>query len=190
MMNRNAIVNLGRTFLVTVLLAGGGMSLQAEEAEAGQLKAGAFAFEYSKPWVKKASKSPMRAGELSYKFDESQKLADVDAVFYYFGEGQGGGTEANIQRWIGQFDGTPKTETEVVEINGTKVTFLTAAGTYLESAGPFAGKKTARPGSILLGAVIESEQGNVFVKLFGPEGSVEKVKVPFRTLVRSALEKN
>ncbi len=175
---------------MTVLFASGGISTQAQEkAKSGQLKAGAFAFEYSKPWVEKPSKSPMRAGELTYKFDNDQELADVDAVFYHFGEGQGGGTEANIQRWIGQFEGTPKTETEVVEISGTKVTFLTAAGTYLESAGPFAGEKTPRPGSILLGAVIESEKGNVFVKLFGPEGSVEKVKTPFRTLVRSALEK-
>jgi hypothetical protein len=60
----------------------------------------------------------------------------------------------------------------------------------MESAGgPFAGKKTARPAYTLLGAVIESSQGNVFVKLFGPDVSVNEVKLPFRELVRSALVK-
>lgn len=189
MKTRIPITILQKAFFLTTLFASAGISLQGQDAKPGEVKAGAFVFGYGKPWVEKPSSSSMRAGELTYKFDESQNLEDVHAVFYYFGQGQGGDTEANIQRWIGQFQGTPKTETEVVEISGTKVTFLTAAGTYLESAGPFAGEKTAKPGYVLLGAVVESEQGNVFVKLFGPEKSVEQVKKPFRTLVRSALGK-
>lgn len=171
------------------VLGSAAISLQGQDAKPGKVKAGNFVFEYGKPWVEKPSKSPMRAGELTYKFDDTQGLESVEAVFYFFGQGQGGDTEANIQRWIGQFEGSPKTEKEVVEINGTKVSFLTAVGTYLESAGPFATEKTARPGYVLLGAVVESEQGNVFVKLFGPEKSVEQVKKPFRELVRSALGK-
>jgi hypothetical protein len=189
MKTRTSITTLRKAFFLTSLLAITGTSLQSQDAKPGEVKLGAFVFGYGKPWVEKPSKSSMRAGELTYQFDDSQGLENVDAVFYYFGQGQGGDTEANIQRWIGQFQGAPKTETEVVEISGTKVTFLTASGTYLESAGPFAGEKTARPGYVLLGAVVESEQGNVFVKLFGPEKSVEQVKKPFRTLVRSALGK-
>ena len=188
MMTRTANVNVWKTFFLIAALGSAGFSLQGQEAKLGKVKAGVFVFEYGKPWVEKPGKSPMRAGELTYQFDKNQKLEDVDAVFYYFGEGQGGDTEANIQRWIGQFQGSPKTETEVVEISGTKVSFLTATGTYLESAGPFATEKTAKPGYVLLGAVLESDQGNVFVKLVGPEKSVEQVEKSFRTLVRSALK--
>lgn len=172
------------------VFASASVSLQAQDAKPGKVMAGSFIFKYVKPWVEKPSSSSMRAGELTYKFAKEQKLENVHAVFYYFGQGQGGDTGDNIKRWLGQFQGTPKSESEVVEINGNKVTFLTASGTYMESSGgPFSGKKTARPGYILLGAVVESSQGNVFVKLFGPATSVEEVKAPFRELVRSALDK-
>lgn len=182
-------MTLKKTFLLIAVFASAGLFVQAQE-KSGKVMAGAFIFKYTKPWIEKPSSSSMRAGELTYKFEESKALANVDAVFYYFGQGQGGDTGDNIKRWIGQFQGQPKSESEVVEINGTKVTFLTASGTYMESSGgPFAGKKTARPNYVLLGAVVESSQGSVFVKLFGPEKSVEEVKKPFRELVRSALEK-
>ncbi len=182
-------MTLKKTFLLIAVFASAGMFIQAQE-KTGKVMAGAFIFKYAKPWVEKPSSSSMRAGELTYKFEESKALDNVHVVFYYFGQGQGGDTGDNIKRWIGQFQGQPKSESEVVEINGTKVTFLTASGTYMESSGgPFAGKKTARPNYVLLGAVVESSQGSVFVKLFGPEKSVEEVKKPFRELVRSALEK-
>ncbi len=182
--------SLWKACCLIAVLVSSGLSFQAQEAKPGKVMAGSFIFKYSKPWVEKPSSSSMRAGELTYKFAADQKLENIHAVFYYFGQGQGGDTDANLQRWVGQFQGTPKSESEVVEINGNKVTFLTASGTYMESSGgPFSGKKTARPNYILLGAVIESSQGNVFVKLFGPSASVEEVKKPFRDLVRSALGK-
>jgi len=189
MMTQTTILNVKKLVLLLTVFVGTGIFLQAQE-KAGKVMAGSFIFKYSKPWVEKPSSSSMRAGELTYKFEEGKALENVHVVFYYFGQGQGGDTGDNIKRWIGQFQGQPKSASEVVEINGTKVTFLTASGTYMESSGgPFAGKKTARPNYILLGAVIESSQGSVFVKLFGPEKSVEEVKKPFKELVRSALGK-
>ena len=169
MMTQTTILNVRKLVLLLTVFVGAGIFLQAQE-KTGKVMAGSFIFKYVKPWVEKPSSSPMRAGELTYKFDKDKGLDNVHAVFYYFGQGQGGDTGDNIKRWIGQFQGQPKSESEVVEINGTKVTFLTAAGTYMESSGgPFAGKKTPRPGYTLLGAVLESNQGSVFVKLFGPD---------------------
>ena len=188
-MTQTKISSVKRVVLLIAVFASAGMFLQAQE-KTGKVMAGSFIFKYAKPWIEKPSSSSMRAGELTYKFEKGKGLENVDAVFYYFGEGQGGDTGDNIKRWVGQFQSPPKSESEVVEINGTKVTYLTAVGTYMvSSGGPFSGKKTAQPNYILLGAVVESSQGNVFVKLYGPAKSVEEVKKPFRELVRSALGK-
>ena len=131
-------------------------------------------------------KSSMRAGQL--KYDHEGDLQDPELVFYYFGPGQGGGVQPNIDRWIGQFEGKPESKQETVEKGGRKVHFLEAKGTYMESAGgPGAGKKTARPGYVLLGAILESPKGAVFLKLFGEEKAVEALKDEFRKLATSPL---
>src|SRR5690348_1474442 len=33
--------------------------------------------------------------------------AEGEVVFYYFGQGQGGNAQANVQRWFGQFQEQP-----------------------------------------------------------------------------------
>ena len=172
---------------VAVVIGIGG--LRAQDAAEGTIKAGEFTFKFGKPWVQKPVTSSMRAGQLTYDH-EDETLKDVDVVFYYFGPGQGGGIDANIQRWIGQFDGEPESKTDVVEMGGRKVTMLTASGTYMESSGgPFSGTKTPRPNYILLGAIVPSDQGAVFLKLYGPADSVEKVKAAFRELCGSPFAK-
>lgn len=136
-----------------------------------------FTFEFGEPWIRQQVTSPMRAGQLTY---DHETLDDVDIVIYYFGEGQGGGTQANIDRWIGQFEGTPESTTEEKEVGDRTVTFLTAKGTYMESSGgPFSGNKTAKPDYTMLAAVLPSDQGAVFLKLTGPNASVEAMKEDF-----------
>lgn len=160
-----------------------------DAASAGEtLNAGEFTFTYGKPWEEVKVTSSMRAGQLKYNHEGD--LPDPEVVFYYFGPGQGGGIDANIDRWIGQFEGTPKTEKETVEVDGKKIHFLYATGTYLESSGgPFAGKKTSQPGYMLLGAILESSEGAVFLKLYGEEKAVKALKDDFKKLATSAKGK-
>ncbi|MEM1441359.1 MAG: hypothetical protein AAGF67_03390, partial [Verrucomicrobiota bacterium] len=77
--------------------------LRAEEKDS--LIVSEFTFKFGEPWIRQQVTSPMRAGQLTYDHEE---LDDVDVILYYFGEGQGGGTQANIDRWVGQFEGTPE----------------------------------------------------------------------------------
>jgi hypothetical protein len=159
----------------------------AQEAGTESLQAGEFTFKYGKPWEKMEVQSSMRAGQLKYNHSD-EKLQDPELVFYYFGPGQGGGIEPNIERWIGQFEGEPKTERETVEVGGRKIHFLYAKGTYMESSGgPFSGTKTAKPNSMMLGAILESKEGAVFLKLTGEEKAVEAIKEAFIKLAKSPL---
>lgn len=165
----------------------GAQDAKKDEAASAEdtLLAGEYTFKYGKPWKRMEVANSMRAGQLKYDHKDD-KLQDPEVVFFYFGPRQGGGIEANMARWIGQFEGKPESEQETVEKGGKKIHFLEAKGTYLESSGgPFAGKKTARPGYLLLGAILESPEGAVFLKLFGEEKAVEALKEDFKKLAFS-----
>ncbi len=155
----------------------------AEDKET--LKVSEFTFSFGDPWIRQQVTSSMRAGQLTYDHKD-ENLKDVDLVIYYFGQGQGGGIKANLDRWIGQFEGTPKSKIEEKEMGERKVSFLTASGTYMESSGgPFSGNKTPRPESTMLAAILPSEQGAVFLKLTGPTESVEAMRKDFEAFAAS-----
>jgi len=163
---KNLLVILAAALLLTP-------STPPRAEEADSLKVSEFIFTFGKPWVRQQVVSAMRAGQFTYDH-EDENLADVELVIFFFGAGQGGGTQANIDRWIGQFEGTPESKTEEKEMGGKKVILLTAKGTYLESmGGPFSGNKTPKPDYTMLAAILPSEQGDVFLKLTGPTKSVE-----------------
>src|ERR1700736_4196665 len=88
---------------------------------------------------------------------------------YYFGPGQGGSVQANLDRWIGQFpqpDGKPKILSKTV--HGLKVTTVDVAGAYTGMGGPNAPAAAPKLGYRLLGAIVEAPQGSIFFKFTRP----------------------
>jgi len=127
----------------------------------------------------------MRKAQL--KVNDAAKKESAEVVFFHFGEGGGGGTQANIDRWLGQFQEAreklnPKIETATAA--GRKVTYVQAEGTYM--SGMPGGAKTPQPGTVLLGAIIESDKGNVFIRMTGPAKLALSAKADFRKMVESA----
>ncbi|MDX1953179.1 MAG: hypothetical protein SFY81_13440 [Verrucomicrobiota bacterium] len=122
----------------------------------------------------------MRKAQL--EVPSGEKKAEV--VFFHFGPGGGGGVQANIDRWLGQFKEPKdqiKAQTEKVEANGKKVSYVQAEGTYL--SGMPGGPKTEIPDAMLLGAIIESANGDVFIRMTGPKTVVSEAKAEFRKMV-------
>ncbi|MEO0447504.1 MAG: hypothetical protein AAF191_15635 [Verrucomicrobiota bacterium] len=141
-----------------------------------------YTFETGDAWENVTSGRPMRAAEL--KFD-AEGDDDPVAVFFYFGPGQGGGLEANVDRWKGQFDGGPSAE-EREDLEGGGV-YLVLTGTYMESmGGPFAGPKTPKPEYKMLAAVLPSEQGAVYIKMTAPAVVADEARAAFEDLVKKA----
>jgi len=126
----------------------------------------------------------MRKAQMTVPGKDGGKPAEV--IFYHFGAGQGGDTAANVSRWTAQFsDKTAPEKSEIKELAGTKVTFVTVAGTY-QSGMPM-GPKTPMPGYALLGAILEdATAGSVFIKMTGPESVVKSADPQFREFVASA----
>jgi hypothetical protein len=132
-------------------------------------------------WVETAS--PMRKAQ--FKVDGADGAAEV--VFFHFGKGQGGSVQANVDRWFGQF-AEPKEQlnakTEKKTVDGREITYVTAEGTYL--SGPPFGQKTPLKNQALVGAIIQNDDGDVFVKMTGPKTTTDKAEAAFEKLVESA----
>lgn len=149
----------------------------AEETDT--IRVSEFTFSFGKPWLRQQASSPMRAGQFLYEHQHAD-LGQIELVIFHFGAGQGGGVQANIDRWVGMFDGSPESSTEEREAGDRKVTLLSVSGTYMESAGgPFSGNKTARPDYTMLAAILPSDQGDVFIRLTGPTKAVDEMKEEF-----------
>ncbi len=150
-------------------------------AEDGKLAVAGLNFAFPGAWTSMPPSSPMRAGTLQIPAEGAEK--PLEAVFYYFGGGQGGDTKANIDRWLGQFASPPESKTEELDANGTKVTVVTATGTYNDGA--MFGPKTPKDNYTLLGAIVPGSDAPVFIKLTGPKDAVAKIADAFKSLAKS-----
>jgi hypothetical protein len=116
---------------------------------------------------------------------------DGECAVFFFGPGQGGGVEANIERWIGQFeqpDGKPSGERAKRQkemINGLSVTTIDLSGTYAGGGPMMGGAGQKKAGYRLLGAIVEGPQAAIFFKLTGPAASVEAARGEFGDLLKS-----
>ena len=154
-------------------------------AEEGQLSVADLKFKFAAPWKAVESSSPMRAGTLQCTVEGAEK--PLEAVFYYFGAGQGGDVDANVGRWFSQFEGEPEKAKEEIAAGDKKITVVKATGTYLD--GPFGGPKTPKAGYMLLGAIVPAADSNVFIKLTGPKDALMKLLDGFKKLASSPFAK-
>ena len=151
-------------------------------------KVSEFTFKRPANWEWVETSSAMRKAQL--KVPGADKKESGEVVFFYFGESGGGGTKANIDRWLGQFQEPKdkiKSKVEEVTAEKRKITYVQAEGTYM--SGMPGGAKTAQPNTMLLGAILESDNGNVFVKLTGPAALTKASADEFKKMVEGALKK-
>jgi len=140
-------------------------------------------------WVEEERTSSMRVAQ--YKLPRAPgDTEDASLVLYYFGQGQGGSTTANIDRWIGQMkqeDGSPAkgAKDEQLVANGLKVTTVDVSGTYVAETSPGSGTFNHKPAYRLRAAVVETPNGSYFVKLVGPEKTVTQWNDSFVSYIKS-----
>jgi hypothetical protein len=133
---------------------------------------------------------PMRAATYVVPAVTGDK-EDGECGVFYFGPGQGGSVEANMDRWINQFqqpDGKPSKQAAQVRkrtVHGIAVTTVDVSGSYGGMGGPMATSKSVKPGYRLLGAIAEGPQGAVFFKLTGPAKTVAANQAKFEALLNS-----
>ena len=140
-------------------------------------------------WVRVPAPSDMRAAQFRVP-KAAGDAEDAEAVLFFFGEGKGGGTDDNLERWYGQMtqpDGKPSKDAGTVTIktvNGVKVTALDLPGTYKGMPAPGAPAAT-KSGYRLLAAVIEGKGGPWFFRVVGPDATVKAAKPGFDAMLTS-----
>ena len=187
---------------VVTLLAVGLAEAQTNKTQAAAAQAAAAApapevggltFTPPKEWEAQPER-PMRVA--TYRIAPAKGDTEpAELAIFYFGAGQGGAADANVKRWVGQFqkpDGTAVTEKEVrtkkETLNDLSVTTVDVKGTYT-GGGPMMGPSSPKAGSRLLGAIVEGPEGPLFFKLTGAERTVAGAEKVFRKLVESVKKK-
>ena len=152
-------------------------------------EAGGVQFDDPSGW--RSDPKPMRAVNYTIPAAAGDRQDGEMAVFY-FGPGQGGGVEANLRRWLGQFvkaDGSPMSagdaEREDQQVNGMAVTLLDVSGTYLFKPFPMAPRATPMPGYRMLAAIVQGPDAPIFFKLTAPAKTVAAAEAEFRKIIAS-----
>lgn len=156
-------------------------TLQA--ADPVEFSVGSFTFGRPDGWAWIVPSSQMRKAQLSVPGADG--VAPAEVTFFHFGAGQGGGVQANIDRWIGQFTDA-KSSSKSEQVGKTQVAFVEATGTF--SSGMPGGPTTPMTGYAMRGAILQSAEGDVYVKMTGPQSVVDSASSAFDKMVRIAAE--
>ena len=133
---------------------------------------------------KAGAQKPMRAA--TYEVPNAPGDSDpTECVIYFFGQGQGGSVQANIDRWKGQFSPPANAPTHTKTVNGLNVTTIDLSGTYAGMAGMGGAPGAPKPGYRMLGAIVENPGGNLFIKLAGPAKTIGANQAKFDQLLGS-----
>jgi len=106
-----------------------------------------------------------------------------ECAVFFFGSGQGGDVDANIERWAAQFKSPGKPARSAKEVNGLKATLVQIAGTYLAPGGPMMQPQGEKKDYRLLGAIVAAPEGSVFFKLTGPARTVAAAESDFNAMI-------
>jgi hypothetical protein len=161
------------------------MDLLAVLLVAQAAQAGGLSWKPPSGWTAEAPSSSMRV--VTYRIPAAPGDPEPGELgVFFFGKGEGGSVDANVDRWLAQLtpeSGSAKPSRKVETVKGTRVTRVSAEGTY--SSGMPGGPRTPKPSFALLGAIAEGPGGNVFFKLTGPRKTVQKAAPQFEGLIHS-----
>ena len=144
-------------------------------------------------WRTEQPKSSMRLAQFVLPRGAGD-AEDAVAVIFFFGQGQGGTVDANLQRWAGQMTqagGRPGAvkdgKTTTFTANGHTVTVLDISGTL--GTDMMTASATPKPGYRMKAAVVETPGGPYFIKLTGPEKTVARWDASFTAFLKSITYK-
>lgn len=154
--------------------------------QAGQDEAANLRFTPPASWESQAVSSSMRKAQ----FRVPGKAGDAELVVYYFGPQGAGSPEANISRWVSQFqnpDGTPIADAQPSrrQLNGLEVTTVEVTGRYVASMQGTTDERHGKTDQRMLAAIVEAGEGPYYLKMIGPDATVSENRGGFELLLKS-----
>ena len=140
-------------------------------------------------WVVEQPTSNMRRAQyLLPRADGDSE--DASLIIYYFGP-KAGTTEANLERWAGQFtqpDGSSSADamrTSTRTIAGLSVVDADLSGDYVAETTPGSGVRVNKKDMRMLASIVEASDGPWYFKLVGPTASVSKWEASYDSFVKA-----
>jgi hypothetical protein len=161
----------------------------APAATAEQPSASELAFTPAPGWIVETPSSAMRKAQYRLPHADSDS-EDASLVVYYFG-GQGGSVQANIERWVSQFEQPDGRDSQDVlqsstrTVNGMEATEVELSGTYVAETSPGSGERLRKEGWRMLAVILQAKEGPYYLKLVGPEATVARWEQSFRAFVEA-----
>jgi hypothetical protein len=136
-------------------------------------------------WERVKPSSPMR--KASYRIPKAAgDTEDAELAVFYFGPGQGGGIDANVERWVKQFSGIKPDDVKRGDrqANGLRQhTVEIERGTF--ASGMPGAPAGAKENYGLLAGIVEAPTGSYFFKMTGPQKTVRGARDAFYKLLDS-----
>lgn len=188
----------GNAHSTTAPALGAGAGIQIEpptgvEVRAGGniLEAAGVAFTVPEGWKQEQPTSNLRLAQYSIPGEAGA----ADLVLFYFGKGQGGGVQQNVQRWAAQFRSDDPTTAALgadvaeFENGGLRIALVKTSGTYDPGSMTSAPPPPPQPNSALFGLVVEGgPEGSLFVKVTGPKATIEAQNANLEAFAQSARQ--
>jgi len=157
------------------------------DAPTQTIDVGGLTFQVPGDWKSSPPSSTMRKAELKIAPAEGDKEPAELVVFAF--PGGAGSVEANIKRWQSQFkdaDGQPpRVESKPVKGKNVDVTRVEIAGHYFPMTFPGQPKQVDRPNYRLLGAIVQTGTMGFFLKMVGPDKTMQAARDDFDQLIAS-----
>jgi hypothetical protein len=145
-----------------------------EPAKTQSVTAGPLKLTVPETWKQKETASRFRLAQFSIP-QVSGDPEDAEFVVFFFGAGGGGGPEANLQRWINQFQSQER-KVKLTSGKSPQGEYILAdiSGTWNKPIGPPIAQKTKEmPGARVLSIILTGkDQSSYFLRLTGPEKTV------------------
>jgi hypothetical protein len=174
-----------RKSLAIVMLALGLFVIAADDSKQ-TIDAKGMKFQAPPAWKSSPPSTQMRRAQLKVAPIEGDDYPAELIVFAF--PGGAGSVEANIKRWQNLFkdkDGNPPAvESKSVKGKNTDVTRVETAGTYHPAN--FGGTaEPERPDARLLGAIVMTDDVGYYIRMVGPNKTMNKLKPDFDALLAS-----
>jgi len=165
-----------RTSILTLtLLISAPLTVVADDAptKTTDVTLKALTLKVPETWKKSAKQSSMRLA--TFDIPAATKGGEKGELAIYSFPGGGGSVEANISRWIGQFDSKGReSKVTVGKAGDHEYHLVELTGTYNQPVGPPIRRQTKPvPDSRMLGVILTLDSGVYYLKMTGPDETVK-----------------
>lgn len=178
-----------RAYLVAALAVAACLSIarsgltddKPSDTKTRKVTAGDITLTVPESWKPKEKSSQFRAAEVEVPAAKDDKDAG-ELVVFYFGQSGAGGIDANVTRWINQFEEEGrKVRTFTGKTDSGEYTLVDLTGTYKKPIGPPVQMKSEKKtGWRVIGVILQTDKGPYFLKLDGPVKTIAAAESDYR----------